>query len=421
MTTENIDLEKLLKIHGKAIIKELDLEDDDEINVLKKLNEKLIENRNAKNSKIIRKEMFDMIQFNEENQGYEDYILFVSELLENDNKYESQKYLELLYKRYNNFDEYYLDYDSYYLNKITPKEKIINEFYSRRNIDLLMMAAPNLEETMLNKKKLNEMTIYHELKLKNPLLGLEFLVSHKKRMNNTFKKDLYDRIRKELTKKEKVNKNELPLSIFLKSKINEFNDNDIVNGLYIRKKVTPLGTLPAKKIIDETKQLIDNYENEFINDIDDKNTLNDEKKLIDEFGKDFAKLPKNKNSFMARLNKFKNKIIILATVSLTFTFSPVNLNLIKTDNIFGQLNIQSQVYEDVKKEEALSKYTDYEIKEHDNIFKIARMYVSKNNPNFSEIEVTQKVREIIKDNKETLENPNKLNVGDKIKIKVRAK
>lgn len=409
------DVEKIMLAIGESIAESLEVEEQEVAR--EKLQKLFVDMNNRKKSKIIRREYFDMQSFNKENEGYEDYILFVSTLLEDEFKDERNKYFEMLYKRYNNFDDYFINYDQYYIKDVNPKENIINEFYSKRNLDLLLIAAPNIEEHLLKSKKKSELSIFRELKSKNPMMALELLVSHKKTMNKVFKKEMYDRFRSEISKKKLSNMDFTILS-FIKENNQDFKD-EILNGIYIRKKVTPLGTLPANKLIKETKSCIDAYEEEYIIS-ENKTSLNDIEKLKNNFGEDIINVASSKGSFVSRIKKIVSKgtkPLIALLVTTCMYLMPTNFNLIHADKIVTQLNYQSEVYNDTVEEKTAIKYLNYEIKDGDTLYKIARFHLESRKENYNEKEVKELVEQLITDNKDLQENPSLIKKGKNLRIR----
>jgi hypothetical protein len=239
--------EKILKNLGKVLLG--NIEGIDQKEALKGVDSFLNDERNKKKKEKLNSEYQDLVDFSAKNNGYEDYILLVSELFNDDMKNEREIFFKVLKERYQNFDDYNVKFNDNYVQK-SDNNPFINEMFSKKNVDILLMVAPNIEDRLLEKKTDSEKRLFLAVKKKDPVLALELLVSHKKNMNNTFKRELYDKVKVALDKK----------SVDLKNKsIAEFitDSQDVLSGIFMSKAIRPLGALPAKKIINTANDYVE--------------------------------------------------------------------------------------------------------------------------------------------------------------------
>lgn len=399
-----LELEKTLNNFGKTLIDSLEIENKEDLK--EKLKKVLYEQKQQNKSKKYKSEYNDMIKFNQNNKGYEDYILFVSEIFSPDMENECSNYINLLNKRY--------EFNNSKLNgKYIDDNKnndLINEIFSKRNLDLLLVSAPNIETRLESQKVQSEINMYNHLKKNDPLLALELLVSHKKRLNKTFKKEMLTRFSEAFAKRENINPDKSAISSFISAKQENSNDN-ILNGMYIRKKITPLGTLPVKSLILQANNAIEKFKNLRIKEADILIAASNKK-----INEDIIQPAKDKQSFIERIRKIGSTLFIALAVT-TASFMPIKTNIHAEDEILSQMNSQAKIQREVEVEILSNHFNSYEIKDGDTLYKIARERLSVSNPTSTDKEVAMTVENIINDNPWLKENPDKITVGKKVKIR----
>ncbi len=365
---------------------------------------KNIESKIEKKKKIkLDQEYKSMINFNNQNKGFENYILFVNKILESNNTDSRDQFLQMLNERYDNFENYDVNFNSRFVED-SNNNPMINEIFSIRNADLLMEAEPELYKQFLENK--NE-TLYYDLLEEDPSLAFEYLVHTEKRLSKKLKEDLNTRISNALDNEENnaisrklESKGVSAVKRFLDTSSKEQFDTNALDGLFIRKKVTPLGTLPVKRIISSTNECIEDFKTKKIK-IKNKNKIN-------------FSIPESIKELSKRLKKWSTNI--LAVVVATSTL--VSINASTKMDVLSQMQVQSQTSQVLEKEVKMIKNDNYVVKKGDSLYSIARELLSEKKENYTINDVGNKVQEIIKDNP-SLENGLNTIIKPKQNIKIR--
>jgi uncharacterized protein with PQ loop repeat len=238
------------------------------------------------------------------------------------------------------------------------------------------------------------------------------LVSHKKSLSKSHKESLEIKIKNALNaegtssdikgffqKKEILSKNVIR---------DNKNTDDVMLGMYIRQKVTPLGTLRVKKILNEAMIRKNEY-------LDSPLTKSNVSSNVLEFPKitlTIKNIKKNIKSLGAIAGS------ILGVVFTSMAFLPQNA---LTDDITAQISKQHSVMNEIKMDvvaQDLNKFKNFHIVSNgEHLFEIARKHLKEKNnlePTINEVANLSK--------KITMENvgidPSNLKIGQKIRITI---
>jgi hypothetical protein len=384
----------------------------------KRIEEEMYSDKQSKKAELYQLEYNNMDSFNNNNPNYEDYILLVQEIFKEENSEARDNFFFLLNKRYKDFpEEKSVNLD---IHKFAGNSKVddaydspfIKEIFSKRNADLLLASFPKLEQDLLSYKTVFEKTQLEVLKKNNPLIALELLVSHKKNLSKIHKESLEIKIKNALNaegtssdikgffqKKEILSQNVIR---------DNKNSDDIMLGMYIRQKVTPLGTLRVKKILNEAMI----RKNEYLDSPLSKSNLSS----------DILKFPK----ISLTVKNFKKNIkslgatagAILGIVFTSMAFFPQNA---LTDDITTQISKQHSTMNEIKMDviaQDLNKFKGIHVVSNgEHLYEIARKHLKEKNnlePTINEVANLS--------NKITMENvdidPSNLKIGQKIRISI---
>lgn len=375
------------------------LSEKDKEKFLKNIETKIDQKRKTK----LEQEYKTMINFNNENKGFENYILFVNKIFEPQNIEKRDQFLQMLNERYDKFENYDIKFNQRFVvdDKNNP---LINEIFSIRNVDLLMESDSELYKQFLEDKN---KVLYDDLLNIDPSLAFEYLVHSEKRMSKKSKQDFNERISKALSNEENdlitqnlESKGVNTVKNFLNLTSKEQLNTNALDGLFIRKKVTPLGTLPVKKIIQSTNDAIEDFKLKKIK-IKNKNKIN-------------FSIPKNVSELTNRLKKWSKNILFVLVASSSF----ITINASTKMDVLSQMNVQKEASQLLEKEVNLVKNENYTVKKGDSLYSIARELLNAEGDNYTINDVGNKVQEIVKDNP-SLSNGLDSIIKPKQKIKIR--
>jgi hypothetical protein len=339
----------------------------------------------------------DITRFEKQNDGYENYVLFVNQLFKAGNEVNRDQFLAMLNKRYDNFDNYPIKFDDKYVSESTDNP-LMNEVFSFRNIDLLMEAAPNIEEELLEKRTANERERYSQVVKKDPLLAFDYLMSSEKNIYKKARVLLESEVDSVIENGIDSNKLDM-IDSFVKRKT--ISTQNMLNGISKRRKITPLGTLPAKKILENVQSNISAF-----------NKIKKKVKIKDESTINFT-VAKTFNELFGRLKKFKKKILTTAAIFSTLALT----SAVQTMDSLTPMIFQEGARNSVVQEIEAVKFADYKIQEGDTLYSIAREDFKSKGLEFDVTKVANKVAQIVKDNPDLKTDINAISPNKNLKLR----
>jgi hypothetical protein len=337
--------------------------------------------------------------FEKANKGYEDYILYVHEIFATGLGDQAALFVDSVKKRYQNFADYAVEFDKNFV-KEDDNNALLNELYAPRNVDLLMQACPELEDRLLSQKKDFEQRLYQHIKQRDPELALTWLVDHKKPRIKAQKSALADAMKSVLGDKSTLSE-ETPIGDFLSRKGASIVSSDgvekldatAVNALYMRKVVTPLGSLPAKRIMRETLARVEEL-SPMMARMTEKTAL--------------SPPAKTRKGLLGRLDKYKGHLMA-SVVATMMIFSSANLQVQDgLSSLIGLVKHNQQASVELQ----LEKAGEYKVKLGDSLFSIVRHQLGDKKNN--ETAVANEVQRLVALNPELKGDPNALKVGQRL-------